>query len=244
MHDGTIRDHTFQDVRDDFGPGGMVFFAPHHLPYAGRICSARYNITMLDPTLLEQVATGDGTPREPVRLTGHRPHSPAAARHLTRTIVHLRDHVLADPEVAAQPLIASTSSQLPAASVLSAFPSTARTEETAQDRGDAHSATLRRALVHSDDHAAEPLTVAGIAAAAHVTVRALQYAKRRRLGTTPLARLRQVGLAHAHRDLRAAQPGEPTVGEIGARRGFAHPGRFAALYRTAYGCHPSETLRG
>ncbi|MGW1065221.1 helix-turn-helix transcriptional regulator [Streptomyces aureus] len=244
VHDGTIRDHTFHGVRDDFGPGDMVLFAPHDLPYAGRVCSARYDITMLDPALLEQVATGDGAPREPVRLTGHRPHSPAAARHLTRTILYLRDHVLADPEVASQPLVASTSSQLLAASVLSAFPSTARTEETAQDRGDAHSATLRRALVHIDDHAAEPLTVAGIAATAHVTVRALQYAFRRRLGTTPLAHLREVRLAHAHHDLRAAEPGESTVGEIGARWGFAHPGRFAALYRTAYGCDPPETLRG
>ncbi|WP_308405175.1 helix-turn-helix transcriptional regulator [Streptomyces sp. B93] len=94
-----------------------------------------------------------------------------------------------------------------------------------------------------DDHADQPLTVAEIAAAAHVTVRALQYAFRRHLGTTPLAYLRRTRLAHAHRDLQAADPlGGATVADIAARWGFAHPGRFAALYRDAYGTSPSHTL--
>ncbi|MEU3839513.1 helix-turn-helix transcriptional regulator [Streptomyces sp. NPDC028635] len=245
VHEGTIKDHVFQGVRDDFGPGDMVFFAPPDLPYAGRVCSARYNITMLDGALLDQVAaTGPQPVPEPVRLTGHRPHSPAAARQLKSTIVYLRDHVLADPAVAAQPLIASTSGQLLAASVLAAFPNTAHTDPTAQDRTDAHSATLRRAVAHIEDHAHQPLTVAEIAAAAHVTVRALQYAFRRHLDTTPLGYLRRVRLAHVHQELRAADPAETTVGDIAARWGFAHPGRFAALYREAYGTSPSSTLRG
>ncbi|MEV0976202.1 helix-turn-helix transcriptional regulator [Streptomyces sp. NPDC049915] len=245
VHEGTIQDHVFQGVQDDFGPGDMVLFAPPDLPYAGRICTARYNITMLDSALLDQVAaTGPKPALEPVRLTGHRPHSPAAARHLKSTIVHLRDHVLADPAVAAQPLIASTSGQLLAASVLAAFPNTAHTDPTAQDRTDAHSTTLRRAVAHIEDHAHRPLTVADIAAAAHVTVRALQYAFRRHLDTTPLGYLRRVRLAHVHQELRAADPAETTVGDIAARWGFAHPGRFAALYREAYGTSPSSTLHG
>ncbi|MER6983052.1 hypothetical protein [Streptomyces carpinensis] len=98
VHGGTVEDHVFQGVRDSFGPGDVVMFAPPDLPYAGRICAARYNITMLDPALLDQVAaTGDEVLREPVRLTGHRPHSAAAAHHLKQTIVYLRDHVLGPP---------------------------------------------------------------------------------------------------------------------------------------------------
>ncbi|MFF9132891.1 helix-turn-helix transcriptional regulator [Streptomyces sp. NPDC014806] len=246
VHEGTVQDHVFQGVRDAFGPGDMVLFAPPDLPYAGRICSARYNITMLDPALLDQVAAaGPGPSLEPVRLTGHRPHSPAAADRLKSTIVYLRDHVLADPATAAEPLVASAGAQLLAAAVLAAFPNTARTDATAQDRTDAHSATLRRAVAYIEDHADEPLTVAEIAAAAHVTVRALQYAFRRHLDTTPLAYLRRVRLAHAHQELRAADAGgDRTVGQIAARWGFAHPGRFAALYREAYGTSPSRTLRG
>ncbi|MES4890008.1 helix-turn-helix domain-containing protein [Streptomyces sp. NPDC096012] len=244
VHEGTVRDHGFQGVEDSFGAGDVVLFAPPDLPYSGRICNARYNITMLDPALLTQVAGApDGA--GPVRLTGHRPRSAAAAAHLARTITHLRDAVLCDPQIADQPLIAATAAQHLAASVLTAFPSTALPEPTAADRNDAHPAMLRRALAYMDDHADQPTTVADVAAAAHVTVRALQYAFRRHLDTTPLAHLRRVRLAHVHHDLVAADPGSGvTVTAIAARWGFHHPGRFAALYRETYRRAPYETLTG
>ncbi|GKQ35311.1 hypothetical protein ALMP_18560 [Streptomyces sp. A012304] len=244
MHDGTIEDHVFDGVEDAFGPGDVVSFAPPDLPYAGRVRNARYNITMLDTDLLAQVAAGaPGRRAEPVRLTGHRPHSDAAARRLRHSVSYLRDHVLSDPGFADQPLIASTAAQHLAAGVLAAFPNTALTDPTATDRKDAHPATLRLALSYIDDHAHEPLTVADIAAAAHVTVRALQYAFRRHLDTTPLAHLRRVRLSHAHAELLAANPLDgTTVTEVAARWGFLHPGRFAALYRRAYGRPPHRTL--
>ncbi|MFF3500551.1 helix-turn-helix domain-containing protein [Streptomyces sp. NPDC003247] len=245
VHDGTIRDHVVGGGAEDaFGPGDVVSFAPPELPYSGRVCNARYNITMLDPGLLAQVAAGaPGHRAGPVRLTGHRPHSPAAARHLSRSIGYLRDHVLSDPDLAGQPLITSTAAQHLAAGVLAAFPNTALTDPTPADRTDAHPATLRRALAHMEDHADEPLTVADIAAAAHVTVRALQYAFRRHLDTTPLAHLRRVRLAHAHAELLAADPADgTTVTAVAARWGFYHPGRFATLYRAAYGRPPRRTL--
>ncbi|MCF4137249.1 helix-turn-helix transcriptional regulator [Streptomyces sp. Tue 6430] len=246
VHEGTIRDHTFDGVEDSFGPGDVVSFAPPELPYSGRICAARYNITMLDTDLLSQVAaTAPGRRPGPVRLTGHRPHSPAAARQLRQTVGYVRDHVLAAPGVAEQPLVAATAAQHLAAGVLAAFPNTALTEPTATDRNDARPATLRRALAYIDDHAAEPVTVADIAAAAHVTVRALQYVFRRHLDTTPLAHLRRVRLAHAHDELRAANPLDgTTVTDVAARWGFFHPGRFATLYRSAYGRPPHRTLAG
>ncbi|MGQ5635704.1 MULTISPECIES: helix-turn-helix transcriptional regulator [unclassified Streptomyces] len=242
VYEGTVRDHRFQGAEDTFGPGDVVLFAPPDLPYSGRICHARYNITMLDPALLAEVAAGPDDAR-PVRLTGHRPRSAAAAGQLSRTIAHLRDSVLADPETADQPLIAATAVQYLAASVLNAFPNTALPEPTAADRRDAHPAMLRRALAYIDDHADQPVTVADIAAAAHVTVRALQYAFRRHLDTTPLAHLRRVRLAHAHQDLVAAAPDSgATVTAIAARWGFHHPGRFASLYRATYRRTPHTTL--
>ncbi|MHC3472219.1 helix-turn-helix transcriptional regulator [Streptomyces sp. 7R007] len=244
VHEGTIQDHRYQGVEDSFGPGDVVSFAPPELPYAGRICAARYNITMLDPDLLAQVA-GPAPGSRPVRLTGHRPHSGAAGQRLRDTIGYLRDHVLAVPDLAEQPLVAATAAQHLAAVVLGTFPNTALTEPTAADRHDGHPAVLRRALAYIEDHADQPLTVADIAAAAHVTVRALQYAFRRHLDTTPLAHLRTVRLSHAHQDLAAADPGDgATVTGIAARWGFHHPGRFAALYRSSYGRSPHRTLHG
>lgn len=244
VHEGTIEEHTFQGVEDSFGPGDVVLFAPPELPYAGRICSARYNITMLDPALLGQVAaTAETAGAGPVRLTGHRPHTPAAARQLRDTIVYVRDRVLAEPAVAEQPLVVSTAAQHLAASVLATFPNSALTDPTPSDGRDAHPAMLRRALAYIDDHADRPVTVTDIAVAARVTVRALQYAFRRHLDTTPLAHLRRVRLSRAHEDLLNAAPeGGATVTEIAARWGFWHPGRFAALYRESYGRSPRQTL--
>jgi AraC-like DNA-binding protein len=245
VHEGTIQDHRFQGVEDSFGPGDVVSFAPPELPYAGRICSARYNITMLDSALLSQVAATAGTAGSgAVRLTGHRPHSPAAAQQLRKTITYVRDHVLTDPAVAERPLVASTAAQHLAASVLATFPNTALTEPTASDSRDAHPVMLRRALAYIDDHADGPVTVADIAAAARVTVRALQYAFRRHLDTTPLGQLRRVRLSRTHHDLLNAGPERgTTVTEIASRWGFWHPGRFAALYRETYGRSPRQTLR-
>ncbi|WP_030558787.1 helix-turn-helix transcriptional regulator [Streptomyces aureocirculatus] len=244
MHEGTIQDHVFRGVEDAFGPGEVASLAPPELPYSGRICRARYTITMLDPDLLTQVAATAPERRPgPVRLAGHRPRSAAAAQQLRQAIIYVRDHVLADASVADEPLIASTATQHLAASVLAAFPNTALISPTAGDRNDAHNATLRRALAYIDDHADQPITVTDIAAAAHVTVRGLQYAFRRHLDTTPLAHLRRVRLAHAHHDLTASAPTDGvTVTRIAARWGFFHVGRFAALYRETYGRAPQQTL--
>ncbi|WP_320779245.1 AraC family transcriptional regulator [Streptomyces sp. CRN 30] len=243
MHEGTIADHTIQGVSASYGPGDIAVLAPPELPYSGRVRAARYNVTMLDDHLLSQVAD-PGPSGAPVRLTGNRPRTPAAARYLKHLIFHLRDQVLADPAVRDEPLIVSTGAQSLAAGVLAAFPHSARTDPAAQDRRDAHSATLRRAVAYIDDHAEQPVTVAEIAAAAHVTVRALQYAFRRHLDTTPTAYLRTVRLSHAHRELRAARPaGGATVTGIAAHWGFLQPSRFAAAYRAAYGVSPSHTLR-
>ncbi|MFC8427353.1 helix-turn-helix transcriptional regulator [Streptomyces sp. NPDC057253] len=244
VHDGTIEDHVYQGVSDSFGPGDVVSFAPPDLSYAGRIHAARYNITMLDPELLTQVAgTADPLRPEPVRLTGHRPLSPGAGDRLRATIRYVQDHVLADPSVADQPLVASTAAQHLAATVLATFPNSASTDPTGPDRQDAHPAALRRALAFIEGHADRPLTVAQIAEAAHVSVRALQYAFRRHLDTTPLGYVRRVRLSHAHAELAAADPEQgETVTDIAARWGFYHPGRFATLYRSSYDRSPRRTL--
>lgn len=106
-------------------------------------------------------------------------------------------------------------------------------------------ATLRRAIAYLEEHAADDVDVADVAAAAGLGVRGLQMAFRRWRNTTPLAHLRDVRLARAHQELRAtdARTGGETVADIAARWHFTHPGRFSVTYRERYGCSPSETLR-
>ncbi|MFD9894449.1 helix-turn-helix transcriptional regulator [Amycolatopsis sp. NPDC059027] len=231
-------------VRDSHGPGEVFLAALPELPFAGRISRARYSCALLEPSLLSRVAdTAPARTAEPVRLTGHRPISPAAGRHLLHTMAFLREQVASDPAIRDAPLIASTASQLLAATVLTAFPSTALTDPTIEDRHDARPAALRRAITFIDDHAHEDISAADVAATARTTIRAVQHAFRRHLGTTPMGYLRQARLQHAHRELLAADPTTgATVTEIAARWGFFHPGRFAHHYRTAYGCPPYRTL--
>ena len=228
--------------RDSHGPGDVFLAAQPDRPYAGCQDHARFTFAMLEPSLLSAVAAPVDT-GTPVRLTGYRPVSPAAGRLLLRTITFLRDNVAAEPLLRDSSLIASTAPQFLAAVLLNTFPSNAVTDPTADDRNDAHPASLRRAVAFIDDHAHRDITVADIAAAANVTIRTVQYAFRRHLATSPTAYLRRVRLAHAHRELLAADPATgATVTRIAADWGFLHPGRFARYHQAAYGCSPYRTL--
>lgn len=113
----------------------------------------------------------------------------------------------------------------------------------AQDRFGSSPATLRRAVAFIDEHAGRHLTVADIAAASFVTVRAVQLAFRRHLDMTPMQYLRQVRLDRAHQDLLAADPARESVTAVAYRWKFASASRFTAYYRGVYGVLPSHTLR-
>lgn len=229
---------------DTYGPGDQFLISRPGLPYAGVAHSAKLRFVLIDPTLLDRVAaTADGGATSAVRVLDHRPVSRQAALRLRSAIAFVRDEVAA-PEASPTPLVASTASQYLAASVLQAYPNTARTTPTATDRRDAGPSTLRRAVAFIEANAELELTLSDIAHAAYVTPRALQLAFRSQLDTTPMAHLRSVRLARARDDLLAATAGDGrTVTAIAARWGFTNS-RFNHLYRAAYGEHPSRTLRG
>jgi AraC-like DNA-binding protein len=103
--------------------------------------------------------------------------------------------------------------------------------------------TVRRANEYIEQHAHEPLTVGQVAASAGVSVRALQQGFQRSLGATPHQIIQHTRLERAHHDLLNPTTDGATVASIGAKWGFPHAGRFAALYHTRYGRYPSVTLR-
>lgn len=231
-------------TQESFGPGEIFSLAPPDKPYTGQLDQAHYRITRLDPVLLDQVAT-PVRGGAPVELLDYRPVSPAAGLLLRRAIDHVDKYVLADPIASESPLIVATASRYLAACVLAAFPNTGLAEVTAADRLGAGSAVVRRAVEYIETHAGTDMSPADIAAAAHITVRGLQYAFRRHLDTTPMEYVRRVRLAGAHRDLQAADPASGvTVTDIATRWGFLHQGRFAATYRRVHGRTPGQTLHG
>jgi AraC-like DNA-binding protein len=101
---------------------------------------------------------------------------------------------------------------------------------------------VRRALALIEDHYAEPLTIADLAAAAHVSVRRLQAGFRRHVGLPPMSYLRRIRLDRARELLCRAEPETTSVTEVALTCGLRHLGRFAAEYHDRYGETPSQTL--
>jgi AraC-like DNA-binding protein len=246
MHHGSIQDHAVEGWQPagEFGPSDTFLLAPPDRGYSGRIVAAHYTVTVFDPALLDQVAQGQPGQRErPVRITGHRPVSEAAGRQLRQAVHHLGTDVLVDPVVGSNPLVLSNAARYLAACALAAFPNTALFEPTAQDRADAGSPTLRRAIAFMEANPRQDMSITDIARAAYVTPRALQLAFRRQLDTTPMAYLRQVRLDAARWDLQRGNPYRDSVASIAASWGFGDASRFTRLYRSTYGELPSHTLR-
>ncbi|GAA4545645.1 helix-turn-helix transcriptional regulator [Amycolatopsis samaneae] len=199
-------------------------------------------VTMVFP-LLDQVAAGAGNQRNtPIRFTDPLPGDPVAARQLGATLDYLTGALRDRPRSMNEPLVVGATGRLLAATFLSVFPNTADSDPTIEERHDAHPHTLRQAVAFIDDNAHRDISVADIATAAHVTIRAVQHAFRRHLDTTPMRYLRRARLEHAHRELLATEPTTGTVTDIAARWGFFHPGRFARYYRGVYGRTPQQSL--
>jgi AraC-like DNA-binding protein len=226
------------------GPGAVFLAAQPDHPFSTRIRDTEGELAIMEPSVLNQVADPAPSRRPaPIRLLDYQPISDTAAAHWGRTYTYLRDDILANPLAIQQPLIAAAAGRLLAATILASFPNTALTNPTRVDRHDASTATLRRAIAFIEANADQDLCAADIAAAASVTIRAVQLAFRRHLDTTPMAYLRRVRLDGAHRQLRDADPTCDTVTGIAARWGFASLSRFTAHYRATYRVVPSHTLR-
>jgi AraC-like DNA-binding protein len=225
-------------------PGKAFLAAQPGRSYTATVHEADVRLTVIDPALLSQVAdTAPGRAEVPVQFTGYEAVSAQATSRWTDTCAYLRENLLTDPRTSTTPLVAASAARLLAGTALATFPNNALTDPTVDDRHDGSPATLRRAVAFIDEHAHQDITVADVAAAAYVTIRAVQLAFRRHLDTTPTRYLCRVRLDHAHRQLLTADPERDSVTAVAYRWGFTSSSRFAAYYRTAYGVSPSATLR-
>ena len=225
-----------------YGTGELFIMSDPGRPHTGRWLPGEIQNCIMDPaTLARAAATAPAWRPGPIRFTSLDPRSPAAASHWWATRSYVAD-LLGNCEAAAAPLVIASAARLLAAVTLATFPNTAVTDPGAADRHGARDDTLRRATGYIDEHAHQDITVADIACAARVTVRAVQLAFRRHLDTTPTAYLRRVRLDRAHHDLMTADPTRTSVTAVAYRWGFPSSSRFAASYRQAYGSSPRRTL--
>ena len=237
---GTMQAEWAKDT-GGYGPGDVYLRNIPQAEFRARTHDVRSRSIILPLSLLHAVAGAECASPAPLRFLSMHPAG-AAARAQWQNTSDYADRVLANPEAAASALIIGSTGRLLAATALAVFPNTAFPGPGARDRSDASPVTLRRAIAFIDEHAHQDIAGADIAAAAGVTVRAVQLAFRRHLDTTPLGYLRRVRLDYAHRQLAAADPRYESVTAVAYRWGFSSS-RFAAYYRQAYGVLPSQTLR-
>jgi len=98
---------------------------------------------------------------------------------------------------------------------------------------------VRAAVHYIDEHARELPTIADVATAAGVSVRALSGAFQRYLGTTPRSYLVERRLQGVYRELSR---GTTTVAAAAHAWGYVNMGVFAGAYRRRFGENPSATL--
>jgi AraC-like DNA-binding protein len=111
-----------------------------------------------------------------------------------------------------------------------------------EQRGDPAPFYVLRAEREMRGRLGRPFTMTELADAAGVSERTLYEGFRRFRATTPMRRLAMLRLEAARGLLRNAEPGT-TVARVAAQMGFLQFGRFAGVYRAAFGERPSETLR-
>ena len=162
--------------------------------------------------------------------------------YLASTMRFLDQALRPDPASFAEPLIRAEATRLLLAGIASTL-SIVHVEDARAGPSSGIPRTVRRAMAFMDDNADGAITVNDAAMAVHMSVRGLQVAFKRHLGTSPSDYLRTVRLSGARSDLKRFTPNERTVEEIARRWGFAHSARFAATYRNAHGENPSQTLR-
>ncbi|MGO9746274.1 MAG: helix-turn-helix transcriptional regulator [Mycobacterium sp.] len=202
---------------------------------------ARFDVVSVAPDALHRVAAACGAPvSQQAQFLHWRPRSRAAVRAWHRTLDYVTP-TLASPDIAPQQLVVAAIAPLPAGVLLECFPSTVTDQELASDC--AIPETLKDAVSFIHRNAAGDVGINDVAAALHLTPRAVQYLFRRQLDTTPTEYMRRVRLSRAHQELIAGTPSTTTVTGIAQRWGFAHTGRFAVLYRQTYGQSPHTTLR-
>jgi AraC-like DNA-binding protein len=215
--------------------------ATDDMPCVLRTNSARMTVVTFDANLLRRVAAERNVPApQQIRFQSSRPRSGAVVRTWRRAL----DYVIASfasADIAQEPLVVGAEAQLLAAALLECFPSNV---DAGQDLlGNPNvPPTFKGAVSFIQRHAGDGIGINDVAAAVRLTPRAVQYLFRQQLDTTPTEYLRRVRLHRAHQDLLDGNRSTTTVGEIAQRWGFAHTGRFAVLYREAYGQSPHTTL--
>jgi len=226
------------------GPGDVHLVSPSIL-YDADLHECTFAVVQIPwaaaSTLAEEQA---GLPAADLRFGSMAPVTGAAGALWARTARFACRQLIESGDTEISLLLAQEMTQMVAAVMLRAFPSTTMTVPYLPSPGWAPPAAMHRAAEFMESHADQPVTTDQIAAAAGVPARTLQDAFRRHYGITPTGYLRGIRLECAHQELTGADPASGvTVRAVAQRWGWFRPSAFAWAYRQRFGVPPGRTLR-
>jgi AraC-like DNA-binding protein len=235
VHEGALElGHDGQVVPIE--AGGLGLLPP------GATSELRWDAVALDLVAFPQSAVGRllGLPGVAVRLRAGSlvPRSQKITAFWLRLASLLAARVLSEPELYERDQIREQLIGALLGATVEAFDLADADEDP-----DRSAAVVQRAERWMAAHLGEPVTMPRIAEAAGVSLRGLQLAFQRTIGTPPQVRLRELRLAAARTALAGAVDRSTSVAAVARRLGYSNVGRFGAYYRAAYGESPSATLR-
>ncbi len=221
-----------------FGPNVPVVF-PTGRPFVFDLQDVRQNLVQFDRRFLEGVAAEvhGRTPGPLVFDHAQRPRH-EDLRMWNEQVQRAAQTVLGTGQVSA--LALAETAHDTAVAMLRTFPHELLAPEVPVPQG--ATTRVREAIEYMHAYAHAPISTTDVAEHVGLSVRGLQQAFQRQVGTAPNAMLRGIRMDRVHEELRRGVPGHTTVASVAVAWGFAHLGRFSAAYAKRFGEYPRDTL--
>lgn len=219
-------------------PGLPIMF-PTGRPFAFDLGDIRQSLVQFERTYLESVAAEvHGAQAGPLVFDHTVSPTGESLRAWNEQVRDAALIVLGPGPVS--PLVLANASHATAVALLRAFPHRVLAPTVSLPQG--ATGRVQQAVEYMHAFAHSPITTTDVAEHVGLSVRGLQQAFQRQVGTAPNAMLRGIRLDRVRRELEQGTPGEITVAEVAVRWGFAHLGRFSAAYASRFSEYPRETL--
>ncbi|WP_144759014.1 helix-turn-helix transcriptional regulator [Curtobacterium sp. 9128] len=220
-------------------PGSPMMF-PTGRPWAFELADIRQSLVQFDRAFLEGVAAElHGVQPAPLVFDHTAALASEDVRSWNRQVQDAAATVLGSGPVS--PLVLAETSRQTAAALLRTFPHRVLAPDVSLPQG--ATGRVREAVEYMHAFAHTPISTTDVAAQVGLSVRGLQQAFQRQVGTAPNAMLRGIRLDRIRQELVRSSPGEATVASVAVRWGFAHLGRFSAAYASRFGEYPRDTLQ-
>lgn len=222
-----------------FTPATPMMF-PTGRPFAFDLQDVRQSLVQFDRTALERVAA-EVHGAQPGPLVFDHTATPRTAELRGWNAQVQRAAAIVLGRASVSPLALAEVAQATARSLLRTFPHKLLAPDVPLPQG--ATGRVREAIEYMHAFAHTPISTTDVAEHVGLSVRGLQQAFQRQVGTAPNALLRGIRLDRVREELRRASVGDLTVASVAMRWGFAHLGRFSAAYAARFSEYPRDTLQ-